>query len=332
MSDDPHTGPAPRARAVADAPLDALIADAEGLARRWLIALINVRPLERIGEIPLEVFALQAPPLCALAVRSLGSDAELERMTGRGSAGGHEDSTPARTLRSIAGALGGPAAVEAVEALRGVLWDALLGELHWPIADRSPVRLVADLADRLAYVCASVLAASLAQDAAAPADEFEVLTARRGEAVDELDRPPLGARVVLIDERGDAPARRPATSPTPRAHSFDDRVSERGGSEGAGGGGQAVRRAASPGSWSDGVPPIDRPEESRASATPPTTARPLPWDTPLRADRSDEAASAFGEGRTRGGGEEETGDGGAGAAGHPAMRVTRRTTPVDGAA
>jgi len=334
MNGDPDVPRAPRARVVADLPLDALIADADGLARRWAIALINMRPLERISEIPLEAFALKAPPLCALAVRSLGSDAELERLTGRSSAHEHADSTPARTLRALAGARGGPAAVEAVEALRGVLWDALLGELHWPIVDRSPARLVADLADRLAYVCASVLAASLAQDPAAPADEFEIVTARRGEAVSELDRQSPGAQVVLIDERGDVPARPSGASPTARTQGFEDRVSERGAAEGAGGHGRAVRRTASSGNWSDRGLPIDRPEESRASGTPPSRARPLPWDTPLRADRTDEAASAFGEGRNdrTEAGEDRTGEGGAAAGGHPAMRVTRRTKPVDGAA
>ncbi len=334
MSRDPHVPQAHRAHAVADAPLDVLIADADGLARRWAIALINLRPLERIGEISLAAFALKAPPLCVLMVRSLGSDAELERMTGRGSADGREDSPPARTLRALAGARSGPAAVEAVEALRGVLWDALLGELHWPVADQSRSRLVADVADRLAYVCASVLAASLAQDPVAPADEFEVVTTPGAAAFDEFDRPSRGARVVLIDERGDAPARHAATSPTAPAHGLEDRVVERGRSQGASGGGHAARRTASSGTRSDGAPPIDRPEESRASGTPPTRARPLPWDTPLRADRADradEAASTFGGGRTKEGGEDGAGEGGA-AAGHPSIRVTRRTTPVDGAA
>ncbi|MFI4977134.1 MAG: hypothetical protein ACHQC8_00430 [Solirubrobacterales bacterium] len=331
MSGDPHVPQARRALAVADAPLDALIADADGLARRWAIALINQRPLERIGEIPLEAFALKAPPLCALVVRSLGSDAELESMTGRGLAGGRQDSAPARTLRALAGARSGPAAVEAVEALRGVLWDALLGELHWLLADQSSSRLLADLADRLAYACASLLAASLAQDPVAAADGFEIVTSPGAAAVDELDRPSRRARVVLIDERGDAPARRAATSPTAPAHGLEGRVAERGRSHGAGGRGHAARRTPS-----DGVPPIDRLDQSSASGTPPTRARPLPWDTPLRADRADradeadEAASAFGEGRTKEGGEDAAGEGGA--AGHPAIRVTRRTTPVDGAA
>src|SRR5437660_1452122 len=53
--------PAPRARAVAAAPVDALLARADELARRWAIALILSLPLERIGEFPLESFARQAP-------------------------------------------------------------------------------------------------------------------------------------------------------------------------------------------------------------------------------------------------------------------------------
>ena len=132
MSGDPHVPLAQRARAVADAPLDAVIVDADGLARRWAIALINQRPLERIGEIPLEAFAREAPPLCTLVVRSLGSDAELERIIGGGSAGIREDSAPVRTLRALAGAGGGPATVEAGRGPAGILWGALLDELHWP--------------------------------------------------------------------------------------------------------------------------------------------------------------------------------------------------------
>jgi len=325
---------------VAGAPLDALIADADGLARRWAIALINLRPLERIAEISLEAFAREAPPLCTLVVRSLGSDDELERITGRGSAGIREDSAPAHTLRALSGARSGPAAVEAVEALRGVLWDALLGELHWPVADRSQSRLLADLADRLAYVCASVLAASLAQDPVAVAEEFEVVTAPRAAAVDEFDRPPRRGRVVLIDEHEDAPAGHAATSQTTPAQGREDHVAEAGRSQGAGGRGTPARSAASSGAWSDPVSPIDPLDESRASGEAPTRPRPLPWDTPLRAERAeradratraDEAASAFGEGRTRADAEDAAGERG-GAADHPAIRVTRRTTPVDGAA
>jgi hypothetical protein len=338
MSHEPHVPRVQRARPVADAPLDAVIADADGLARRWAIALINQRPLERIGEIPLEAFAREAPPLCALIVRSLGSDAELERITRHVSAGSREDSAPARTLRTLAGARDGPAAVEAVEALRGILWDALLGELQWPLADHSASRLIADLADRLAYVCASMLAASLAQEPVAAAAEFEVVTSARAAGLDELDGPSQRARVVLIDERGDVPAPHRSTGHATPAHDLEDRVAERGRSQGADASERAARPGASAGTWSDPVPPIDRLDESRASARPPTRPRPLPWDTPLRADRADradQAASARGEGRRDQDGEDAAGEAAAGegrASGHPAIRVTRRTTPVDGAA
>ena len=68
--------------------------------------------------------------------------------------------------------------VEAVEALRGVLWEALLDQLSRPIFDRSSARLLGDVADRLAYVCAAVLAAAvdavLAPGARAPLHEAEV--------------------------------------------------------------------------------------------------------------------------------------------------------------
>src|SRR2546430_5807771 len=64
-------------------------------------------PLDRIGEIPLQSFAREAPALCAQVVRALESDAELERMTAppRGSASA--EPTPARRLRELAAAADG---------------------------------------------------------------------------------------------------------------------------------------------------------------------------------------------------------------------------------
>ena len=164
--------PAPRARAVAAAPVDALLARADELARRWAIALILSLPLERIGEFPLESFARQAPLLCAHVVRALQSDVELERIA-PGTNGGGEPS-PARRLAEVTGVRDGRAAVEAVEALRGVVWEALLEELRWHGFDQSPAREVADLADRLAYVCSSALVSSL------------------------LARAPVGERVIAV--------------------------------------------------------------------------------------------------------------------------------------
>ncbi|HYM53728.1 MAG TPA: hypothetical protein VES97_00080, partial [Solirubrobacteraceae bacterium] len=120
---------APRARAVVDLPTDALLGRADEMARRWAIVLILDRPLERIGDLPLEDLAREAPALCAQAIRALESDAELDRLLEGGAPTGREDRPPAPRLAAIAGARDARGAVEAVEALRGVLWETLLDEL-----------------------------------------------------------------------------------------------------------------------------------------------------------------------------------------------------------
>src|SRR5450755_747443 len=165
MSRNPRTHPSPRARPVAEAPIGALLDRADELARGWAIALILARPLERIGEIHLDALARDAPALCAQTIRALESDAELERMVGWEGEHGRGGSASAHGLAALAGAGDAESAVDAVEALRGVLLEALLGELRDP-----PARQVADLADRLAYVCATALAAAVgagAEDVAA---------------------------------------------------------------------------------------------------------------------------------------------------------------------
>jgi hypothetical protein len=214
-----RVGPGPRARPVAEAPVDALLARADELARAWAIALILARPLEQIGELPLESLAREAPALCAQAIRALASDAELERMAGRGAAGGREDAASARRLGALAGVRDAESAVEAVEALRGVLWEALLDELGWPSFDRSPARQVADLGDRLACVCATALAATIdaavAADPPEPVDDADFAVAGSAPGVSGSDRAPVGLRGgVLIDERREvAAAPRPASAP-----------------------------------------------------------------------------------------------------------------------
>ncbi len=196
----------PRARPVAQAPVDALSAMAEELARRWAIALIRARPLQRIGEVPLAELAREGPALCVGAVRALSCDGELERMVG---AGGDRDTSPASRLGALAGALDSGSVVAAVEELRGVLWEALLDELGSSLSDRSSARLVADLADRLALVCSMVLTAALAQVPLAPVAEGEVAAAptlgeesEHGDAGHEPERLAAARRpAVLVDEQ-----------------------------------------------------------------------------------------------------------------------------------
>jgi GGDEF domain-containing protein len=216
MGDERRTHLTPRAGPVAGLPIDSLLQRAEEIARRWAISLVVARPLSGLGEVPLEELAREAPALCAQALRALESDEELDRLTGSRSAA-RQDSAPARRLGAISGADDAAATVEAAEALRGALWEALLEELRWPSLEQLPPRRVADASDRLAFVCASALAAALA--AGAPASEDAAGDAAAAGADSEAEdvrvqrEPPAARRAVIVDEREDlsgAPRRRPA--------------------------------------------------------------------------------------------------------------------------
>jgi GGDEF domain-containing protein len=249
VSDDSRLGCSRRARPVAEAPVDALLARAEELAKQWAVALILARPLERIGEIPLRELAREAPALCAQAVRALESDVELERMVAGGDRSGGGDPAAARRLGELAGARDAGSAVEAVEALRGVLWEALMDELRDP-----PARQVAELADRLACVCAVALAATVTAAPDAPdlaAHDAEFAATGSGPAFHDAGLSP-GGGAVIVDEREDLPApSRGVVLPTsPRAS-------------------EAEEARARPLPWD--MPPPESPRMSR------TQPRPLPW-------------------------------------------------------
>lgn len=189
--------------------LDELVERRGELARRWAVALILARPVEGIGAVPLEEIALEGPTLCAQVLRALQSDAELDRLTGAGPATGREQSAPARRLAAVAGAENGAEVVAAAEALRGVLWEALTaasGEVQG--------RMLADVSDRLAHVCAASAAAameSVAGAARAPGApglvDFaaaEPARTRAGAANAPAPAPASGA--VIVDESARAAA------------------------------------------------------------------------------------------------------------------------------
>jgi GGDEF domain-containing protein len=146
------------ARPVADAPVAALTAAPDALARDWLVALLAQAPLVDAAQVPVADLAREAPALCGAIVRALASELELERLS-QGDLHGL-----AARAGALAGARDAAAIVEAVEVLRGVVWAAALAELRRP----APA-LVADLADRLAAVAAVVTAASLRSSAPQPA-------------------------------------------------------------------------------------------------------------------------------------------------------------------
>jgi hypothetical protein len=200
--------PAPRhparARPVAELSLDELLARPEELARRWAVALVLERPVERIGEVPLQRLAREGPALCAQVVRAVGSDAELERLLAPADSGEHEGSPPAARLGELAGARDSGEHVRVIEALRAVLWEQLLGELQWPAFDRLPPRLLADLADRLAHVCASALEVALSPPAPAAARAPLPPLPREDAREGRTGPAPRPTSAVLVDEQAEA--------------------------------------------------------------------------------------------------------------------------------
>lgn len=202
---------AARPRPVADAPVQALLAAAPELAKRWLLALIASVDLQEASRMPIAELARDAPLLVAGVARGLASDAELDRLRRGGDA---------FELAARAGALGGardPAeAVRSVDALRAVMWDSVLDELR----DASPAQ-VAELAARLSHVVAQVTAA--AASATAPAGATAVPTAApaapSGAAADQepLGPAPAGAAsdAVIPFVTPTIPGPRPAVGDVP---------------------------------------------------------------------------------------------------------------------
>jgi hypothetical protein len=296
MSRDRLDPPPARARAVADAPAEALAARAEELAHSWALTLLAARPLAEMTAIPLEDLARYAPAVCASLARALSSDEELAifDLDAREREGRGGELAATAGLSALAAGWEASAAVGHVEALRGLLWKAALEELRDPTT-----RQVADLSDRLASVCAAALAYALsgradARGAAAPGrpafqpPREQVLysspapSSGRGGAVliDELDDAPRQARPRAAWRRGDG-------APAPASAREQARPAQPPGPHGALGG--------------------------SASRTAP---RPLPWDTPLQSSAASTHEPAL--------------DAGSPAPDDPVMRVSRGPgTPAD---
>jgi GGDEF domain-containing protein len=169
-----------RSRPVADAPA----LDGAEVAKAWLVELVAVAPLERAARLPGPRFAEDAPRLCAAVVAALGSDAALD------------DLEPGGALAPLAAGAGhlaaAPTALEAVsalDALRAVVWSAIV-----EAADRPVPGQVADLADRLGAVVSALTTATLESP-------HPLGPSRPG------DRGPLAAvlREARPGEAGDAP-------------------------------------------------------------------------------------------------------------------------------
>ncbi len=290
MAERTSTSPSPRARAVADLPCDAVLARADELARRWASALILARPLEAIGQLPLQELARDAPILCAQVLRAVQSDVELERLSGRGAPTGREQSAAARRLAAITGAQDPAALVDAVEALRGVLWEALIAQLTEPSA-----RQVGDIADRLSHVCAVALVTAL-ETSAPPAAAERAAGAPAAPAVVDVAAPvtresprapsPAGEAVIVDDH-----PRESAAAGAPR----EGAAAGEGAAEGAPHEGSPRER---PLSWDESPPIPPRASQARLGSLswdePPATVSGAPQaEIEIRDERGEEGPAAW---------------------------------------
>ena len=139
-----------RPHPVADVP-PAALADGQAPAKGWLLALVAARPLRDAPALPVPDLARDAPALCGAVLRAVGSDAELRRLERGGDLAGL-----AAGAGALAGASGPAAAVAAVAALRATVGEALTASMA-PL----DAPTTAALAERLAFVCDAVAAATL---------------------------------------------------------------------------------------------------------------------------------------------------------------------------
>ncbi len=141
-----------RARPVADAPIDELLPRTEALAKGWLLALLEGVPLEDAAAVLASSIAADGPRICAAILRALSDDRDLGRL---------ELGGVLEPLVSSCGDFGGgpgsaDRALVAVDALHGVLWSALRGELRDPEPEQ-----IYELSERLAAATELVRAAAV---------------------------------------------------------------------------------------------------------------------------------------------------------------------------
>ena len=170
------------------------------LAHRWLIALLEARPLDQAAGVPVAEVAATGPALCRAVLDAVGSDAALDELAG---------SPHPATLARLDDGRGGPALVTAAEALRRAISEAAAEEI--PRADTD---LLASLTDRLAHVCAHLAATAMSvahatahpptRSARAPAREEQAPRPHPGPPAEEA-APAGAAPVDLAAARREAP-------------------------------------------------------------------------------------------------------------------------------
>ena len=179
------------------------------MAKAWLVELIAGASLEDAVDIPTGELVREGPGLAAAVLAALADDTALRRLA----PGGNLAWLSARAA-ALTGMGAAPGAVRAAEALRRATQSAILTEA------RLDATTTAELADRLAHVCA-VVAEAAAQHAGlrartgrrrpSPSPRTRAVPAPPARADPRPDpvAPPSGeAEVVSLHRGGDDPADR----------------------------------------------------------------------------------------------------------------------------
>ena len=114
-----------RARPVADAPVDSLLARSEDLTKGWLLALVEQAPLEQAPGILAADLSRDGPRICEALLRAIADDAEQRRLEPGGDLVGLVS-----RVGELAGAGGPDGTSQAVDALQAIS--------GWPCARRCP--------------------------------------------------------------------------------------------------------------------------------------------------------------------------------------------------
>jgi GGDEF domain-containing protein len=174
------------------------LADGSVVAKAWLVALVDAAPLREAAAIPVAQLAADGSALCAAVLEALGSEAALDRLRPGGDRAGI-----AAGVAQLAGAHGPAGAVAAVEALRSAVWETLGAN-------------DAQLAVRLAHVCATVLEAALAGAPATTAPSISVPDTEDPIVEAPVVEAPPEPAVVVHDARAIADAGEPWRAPIER--------------------------------------------------------------------------------------------------------------------
>ena len=139
------------ARAVADAPINQLLARLDELTKGWLLALLEHASLDDAPGILAADLPRDGPRVCEAVVRALGDDADLRRIE----PDGQLELLVART-GELSGATTPEASIGAVDTLEAVIWSAIRSELR----DDDP-DLLAEISERLSRIVGLVRSAVL---------------------------------------------------------------------------------------------------------------------------------------------------------------------------